>query len=379
MNTNIPSNADPRPAIDKILTHFTRLREHKLDIPKQLKVLMLLSKAPPSMEVMVQVASREAATKNIELSEVCNGMIMSWQNYGQTGSQGNQQQGAVKWQDDQNPQFQQQQQPNQQQQCSEGEWQGGRGCRGKRGGQRNQPANLQQQLQQAPVQAKSQQPPAGPSNQQNFSFAPGPANLGYLTTPAMIPPPPNTMYPTFNKAIDLAHRLGVPTTIETLKTLENTKISKPSRPLKHHYQETHTMRPSSSWGAIQGRVAQVKAAAKEKNNDEVSLDFSGDEVADVPMTIGDFQRNEHYIEQEVVDDFDINVDGIIDLYWQVHSSALLKAATDDIQTELDNIAICTNKLSPFCTSQCECKNSEIQEWMLDSGASFHFSGDINDC
>ena len=57
MNTNIPSNADPRPAIDKILTHFTRLREHKLDIPEQLKVLMLLSKAPPSVEVMVQVAS----------------------------------------------------------------------------------------------------------------------------------------------------------------------------------------------------------------------------------------------------------------------------------------------------------------------------------
>ena len=82
MNTNIPSNADPRPAINKILAHFTRLREHKLNIPEQLKVLMLLSKAPPSMEVMVQVASREAATKNIKLSEVCNSMITSWQNYG---------------------------------------------------------------------------------------------------------------------------------------------------------------------------------------------------------------------------------------------------------------------------------------------------------
>ena len=229
MNTNIPSNADPRPAINKILTHFTKLREHKLDIPEQLKVLMLLSKAPPSMEVMVRVASQEAATKNIELSEVCNGMITSWQNYGRSGSQGNQQRAnklsAVKRQDNQNPQFQQQQH-------GEGEWRGGRGCRGKRGGRRNQPANSQQQLQQAPVQTEPQQPPAGPSNQQNFNFAPGPANLGYLTTPATIPPPPNTMYPTFNKAVDLAHRLGVPTTIETLKTLENAEIARPSRPLK---------------------------------------------------------------------------------------------------------------------------------------------------
>ena len=126
MNTNIPFNADPRPAIDKILAHFMRLREHKLDIPEQLKVLMLLSEAPPGMEVMVQVASREAATKKIELSEVCNGMITSWQNHGRSGSQGNQQQAnklsVVKRQDDQNPQFQQQQQPNQQQQCGEGEW-----------------------------------------------------------------------------------------------------------------------------------------------------------------------------------------------------------------------------------------------------------------
>ena len=53
------------------------------------------------------------------------------------------------------------------------------------------------------------------------------------------------------------------------------------------------MRPSSTWGVAQGKVAQVKPAAptKEKDDDEVSLDFSGDEVADVPMTIGDFQQN----------------------------------------------------------------------------------------
>ena len=140
------------------------------------------------------------------------------------------------------------------------------------------------------------------------------------------------------------------------------------------------MRPSSSWGVAQGKVVQVKPTApiKEKDNDKVSLDFSGDEgMANVPMTIGDFQQNEQYIEQEVIDDFNIDADSIINSYWQVHSSVLCKAATDDIQTELDSITICTNKLSPFYTSQCECKKSETQEWMLDSGASFHFSGDVN--
>ena len=37
---------------------------------------------------------------------------------------------------------------------------------------------------------------------------------------------------------------------------------------------------------------------------------------------------------EVVDDFDIDVDSIIDLYWQVHSSPLIENATDIVQTEL---------------------------------------------
>ena len=142
------------------------------------------------------------------------------------------------------------------------------------------------------------------------------------------------------------------------------------------------MWPSSTWGVAQGKSAQVKLAAppKRKDDDEVSLDFTGDEdMANAPMTVGDFQQNEVFLEQEVVDDFDIDVDGIIDSYWQVHFSPLM-IATDDLQTELDKVSFCTNISSLFCCaskSQCECKNSEYQEWMLDSGALFHFSGDIN--
>ena len=143
------------------------------------------------------------------------------------------------------------------------------------------------------------------------------------------------------------------------------------------------MRPSSTWGVSQGKTAQVKLAAppKKKDDDEVSLDFTGDEeMADKPMTVGDFQQNKQYIEQEVIDDFNIDVDGIIDLYWQVHSPwDLMENATDIVQTELDTFAVCTNiSLLSCCAHQCECKSSEMQEWMLDSGASFHFSGDIND-
>ena len=64
-------------------------------------------------------------------------------------------------------------------------------------------------------------------------------------------------------------------------------------------------------------------------------------MADVPMTIGNFQQNEQWIEQEVVD-------SIIDSYWQVHSTLSIEAVTDE-QTELDSIAVCKNISSSCCT------------------------------
>jgi len=63
-------------------------------------------------------------------------------------------------------------------------------------------------------------------------------------------------------------------------------------------------------------------------------------------------------------------------YWQVPHTHQLKLITNT-WTELDlNIAIHSN-ISCFCVNKCECKGTE-QELMLDSGASLHFTGDIND-
>ena len=65
-------------------------------------------------------------------------------------------------------------------------------------------------------------------------------------------------------------------------------------------------------------------------------------------------------ETDRVEDEFAKLAGIINAYWQVHSSPLMEAATNDIQTELDShIAICNTLSSPCsCVSQCECKNSE---------------------
>jgi len=55
MQVNIPNNADPIPALDKMLTHFMCLQEIKFKIPDKVQIMMLLTKAPPSMEVIIQV------------------------------------------------------------------------------------------------------------------------------------------------------------------------------------------------------------------------------------------------------------------------------------------------------------------------------------
>ena len=63
-------------------------------------------------------------------------------------------------------------------------------------------------------------------------------------------------------------------------------------------------------------------------------------------------------------------------YWQVTHLPQPKLITNT-RTELDlDIAVHSN-IFCFCANKCECKPTE-QEWMLDSGASLHFTGDIND-
>ena len=54
MEVRIPDNGDPFPAIDKLLAHFTRLREFGLSLPEPVQVMMLLAKALRNMESVLR-------------------------------------------------------------------------------------------------------------------------------------------------------------------------------------------------------------------------------------------------------------------------------------------------------------------------------------
>jgi hypothetical protein len=63
MDTFIPNNQDPTPSIDKILTHFVRLSSIDFEIPEKIKAMIILAKAPKSMETAVQMIASEAYDK----------------------------------------------------------------------------------------------------------------------------------------------------------------------------------------------------------------------------------------------------------------------------------------------------------------------------
>ena len=224
MDTMIPNGVDPSPALDKIMSHYAHLTNMDWDIPKKILAMILLSKAPSSMETIVQMYSQllaDATSEKIKADlipeKVITMMRTSWETHGHAGtSQFNQQQAnklsAVKPAGNQPPQFQYQQQQR-------GGWGLGggskKGQRGKRGGQKNS----QQQLQQATVQTEPNQQ-AGPSQLPPHqwvptptppSYASGPANMGYFAAQMReghpLPPTPpfsptKSFYPHFNAAVD---------------------------------------------------------------------------------------------------------------------------------------------------------------------------------
>ena len=86
MDTQIPNDSDPSPAIDKIMAHHTRLTEMKWDLPKKVPSMMLLSKAPPSMETTVQMISQMTkdlgADDSLNQDQIVLAMRTSWEAHG---------------------------------------------------------------------------------------------------------------------------------------------------------------------------------------------------------------------------------------------------------------------------------------------------------
>ena len=121
MDTVFPSGVDPTPALDKIMSHFTCLNKMNWEIPKKVLGMMMITKAPSSMESIVQLYSTiltdstlSEQEEKLDPEKITLAMRGSWETHGRAGmSRSNQQQvnklSAVKPAENQPPQFQYQQ------------------------------------------------------------------------------------------------------------------------------------------------------------------------------------------------------------------------------------------------------------------------------
>ena len=413
MDTVIPNNGDPSPACDKIMAHQARLKNMSFDIPDHVLAMIILSKIPSNMETTAQlmmISSKDpSSTKAKEPNSVIEVIRASWETSTRTSIRTNQQRAnklsAVRPVPNQPPVFQQQQQQQR------GDWQQGRGGRGgTRQGKRGGRKNAQQQLQQATVQTQpspgsSQLPPPpsqwvpapspyvpGPS-----PYAPGPAESGYFASrisasrplpPTPIPSSNNSVWSSFSRSVDLAHKLDVPTTTETLKRLEMAELSKTRdtrdpRPRKRAKKNTPR-------GEIQGLKGSVKGKEKVKDDDVVSLDFTEDEGADMIIGRGEEEGPDGLFE-DLMDDScaleneESNVDGEatdmagLELFRQVKSTSIGETEINSkLQLDTNIAELCKiNKFCCSCSHKCDCDDG-TKNWLIDSGASNHFTNDMND-
>ena len=198
--------------------------------------------------------------------------------------------------------------------------------------------------------------------------------------------PTKSFYPYFNKAVDLAHRLGVKPTIETVKRLkmaEQEMAQKPrdpcSTPRNPQKRMQNSLQPRGEPQGLKG-----KGKERAKDNDEVSLDYSGDELME------GYHDDDEMEEIDPLDqpgdnnletmEFDVNRE-VTDCAGlglrQVQTISKRTMTNNSSQLDKYIAELYINKICLQCSHGCDCETDNTKEWLIDSGASEHFTYDIN--
>ena len=288
-----------------------------------------MAKLPSTFDGLTQIFCQKENVKSLDVADMRKTIGLAWeQRKGGKASRNQAQKLSAVKRGPNEPPFEQQQGDGQR---------GGQRRRGNRGGRgRNQqgPGNQAQPVQQTQPQAGPSQPPSAPPAPTLDTF-----QFGHITSPIVSfpPPPPSSFYPSFNKALTLARRIGVTPTTQTLKRLEGIERPSDPRPLKKH------------------------SPPKE---DEVSLDWSGNEDdVDVFMeesaVAGPSGTSHRYVRKQ-------KANGLTDI----------TAVTRKYRSNTKYLV--PNQYSFVCCPLHVNEDQSEATWMLNSGASCHFTNDIND-
>ena len=190
-------------------------------------------------------------------------------------------------------------------------------------------------------------------------------------------PPPTSKYPTFNNALELTRKLGIRPSIETLKTLENVEGKGKERELEVRL-DPHVCKHDLPRGKVQGQTSRTKRQRIVDPDKEVPLEWDKDAGA------------LEWDEQDDVDDpmsLDITAEDLCAAEGMLESGHIVRVETDLKHTQTTDdgftvtkasdlgLLVTNNKISCFALHD---ELEDKAEWMLNSGASRHFTNSIND-
>jgi len=365
LSTNLPENANPSTALNKLQGHFGRMADAECSIPEHLKCLIILAKLPSTMDNLAQMICQADDVSDLSIEKIQRQIQVAWeQRAGARDFQRGNQQGrgsanklsAVK-RPQGNPSFQQQ--LNNQsagpslQERLEGNKNRGRGrgrgkpCgRGNCGGQRKNQANQAQDDDDLQSHVSFPQDP-----KEKYEFSEIACSM--ISRPP--PPPPQAFrppwfhpvssipsYPDFAAAHALSKEMGLTPTTQTVKRLEMEHTADP-RPNKR--QRVINEDEVDIWGSDYGDDIVMDNEAGPSNTERL-------------VTISPANNS--------ADDFH--------LAFKAEQTSSPPSFTTSVQKgrrEQSSLLY-----EPLCMNVSEIEDTT--EWTLDSGASRHFTHDIND-
>ena len=366
----IPEHGNPMQALDKMMLHFGRLRDYSLEIPEHLQTMIVLSKLPPAYDSLTQILSQMDDPSEFTFEKLQRAVILALEQRSGSRRPGRQNDTAKKITAVKHPQgkptFQQQLENNnpdlskersqeRNEQRGRGRGRGGRGRRGTRGGKKDK-----QRAQNVDDDDNCSHLSYQNSEQGNFEF-----QITNAVTLARPPPPPPQAfrapwfppasavpaYPDFAAAHALTKQLGLRPTIETVKGLEIAAMtSSDPRPQKRR-RVINTEEEVDIFGSDYGdNILMENEAGPSGTTHRYALTSLLLCAGPDSFTATKHPRNNKQTRQTV------------------------RAGKLSVIPIL-NVA-CNKNLSCYTLGE---RNLETEvKWLLDSGASRHFTYDIND-
>ena len=208
-------------------------------------------------------------------------------------------------------------------------------------------------------------------------FPPPHFSFGEIASPAALPPP-SSVSPSFNEALELQRKLGIKNSIETMKTLENIEGKGKGRELEIRL-DPRICKHDLPRGKVQGQTSYTKWQWIINPDKEVPLEWDEDAGA------------LEWDEQDDVDDpmgLAITAEDLCAAKGMLESGHMVRVKTDSkhMQNTDDSFAVTKPSdlgvLVTYDKISCLPLHGELSEneatWMLDSGALWHFTHNIND-